>query len=65
MQAKDIRQMTREELEQKLDDDRVETYHLRAQKAVAQLDKPHRVKQIRRDIARVITILNDGGYSHK
>ena len=65
MKAKDIRQMTREELEQKFGDDREELYRLRAQKAVSQLDKPHRVKQIRRDIARVITILKDGGYSHK
>jgi len=65
MKAKDLRQMTREELEEKLDDDREELYRLRAQKAVSQLDKPHRVKQIRRDVARVITILKDGGYSHK
>jgi large subunit ribosomal protein L29 len=65
MKAKDIRQMTREELVQKLEDDREEAFKLRAQKAVAQLDKCHRVKQIRRDIARVTTILKDGGYSHK
>ncbi len=65
MKAKEIRQMTREELVQKLEDDREEAFKLRAQKAVSQLDKCHRVKQIRRDIARVTTILKDGGYSHK
>ncbi len=65
MKAKELREKTREELEEMHGDFREDLYRLRAQKAVSQLDKPHRIKQLRRDIARVITILKDGEYSHK
>ena len=65
MKAKEIREKTREELAEMHDDFREELFRMRAQKAISQLDKPHRMKQLRRDIARVITILKDGGYSHK
>jgi len=65
MKAKEIREKTREELVEMHDDFREELFRMRAQKAISQLDKPHRMKQLRRDIARVITILKDGEYSHK
>jgi ribosomal protein L29 len=32
---------------------------------IGQVEKPHRMGQLKRDIARLITILKDGGYSHK
>jgi len=64
MKTKELRERTREELEELYDDLREELFKLRAQRAVSQLEKSHRVKEVRRTIARVLTILEDGGYSH-
>ena len=64
MKTKELREKTRDELEEVYDDLREELFKLRAQRAVSQLEKSHRVKEVRRTIARVLTVLNDGGYSH-
>ncbi len=64
MKAKELRERTRDELDELYDDLREELFKLRAQRAVSQLEKSHRVKEVRRTIARVLTILKDGGYSH-
>ncbi len=37
-----------------------EQFNLRMQRASGQMSKPHRMKQIRRDIARIKTILKEG-----
>jgi len=65
MKAKKLREKTREELEQLLDDSRQELFNLYSQLHIGQVEKPHRFSQLRRDIARLITILKDGGYSHR
>ena len=64
MKTQQLRERTRDELEELYDDLREELFKLRAQRAVSQLEKSHRVKDVRRTIARVLTILMDGGYSH-
>ena len=64
MKTKELRDKTRDELEEIYDDLREELFRLRAQSAVAQLEKSHRIKEVRRTIARVLTILKDSGYSH-
>lgn len=65
MKAKQIREKTKEELEEMYDDLREELFNLHSQRSMAQLEKPHRIGDIKRDIARILTILEDGGYSHK
>ncbi|NQT84306.1 50S ribosomal protein L29 [bacterium] len=65
MKAKKLREKTREELEQLLDDSRQEFFNLRSQLHIGQVEKPHRIGQLKRDISRLITILKDEGYSHK
>lgn len=65
MNAKKLREKTREELEQLLDDSREELFNLQSQLHIGQVEKPHRFRQLKRDIARLVTILKDGGYSHK
>ena len=65
MKAKELREKTREELEELYDDRRQELFNLYSQRSMSQLEKPHRVKVIKRDIARIQTILKDGQYSHK
>ncbi len=47
----------REEVEKKLRDLREEIFHLRVKKASAQLDKTHRLGELRREIARGETVL--------
>jgi large subunit ribosomal protein L29 len=65
MKSTEFREKTREELEELYDDRRQELYNLYSQRSMSQLEKPHRVREIKRDIARILTILKDGKYSHK
>ena len=59
MNAKEIRQMTVEELNAKLKELKSELFNLRFQHAVNQLDNPHRIADVKKDIARVMTILHE------
>ncbi len=59
MNASELRQKTKEELNSILLDLSREQFNLRMQKATGQLSKPDHVKKVRRDIARVHTILNE------
>lgn len=55
MKATEIRDMAPSDLEQKLKDARVELFNLRFQLATGQLDNPGRIKNVKRDIARLHT----------
>ena len=55
MKYKDIRELSDEELAQKLEDGRAELFNLRFQIATSQLDNTARVTLVKRDIARVQT----------
>lgn len=55
----DIRQKTPDQLRDQLTDLKKEQFNLRFQKATGQLEKTSRVKQVRRDIARIETILTE------
>ena len=57
MKANEIRELTAEELSAKLKELKTELFNLRFQHAVNQLDNPHRIVEVKRDIARVMTIL--------
>lgn len=59
MKAREIRDMTSEELHQKVDDLKKELFNLRFQAATAQLDNPMRIKEVKRDIARAKTVLRE------
>lgn len=59
MKAKDLRQKSGQELEQELVGLRREQFALRMQQGTGQLAKAHRVKAVRRDIARIKTIMNE------
>lgn len=59
MKAKALRDLTREELLQKLDETEKELFGLRVKKSSAQLEKPDRIRLARRDIARIRTLLNE------
>ena len=59
MNAKEIRQMTVTELNAKLKELKSELFNLRFQHAVNQLENPHRIADVKKDIARVMTILHE------
>lgn len=59
MKAAEIRDMTTEELENKLVDLKKELFALRFQHTVNQLDNPARIKAVKKDYARVKTILRE------
>jgi large subunit ribosomal protein L29 len=56
MKASDIRSKTQDELTDELAGLKKEQFNLRFQKATGQLEKTARVRQVRRDIARIKTI---------
>ncbi|HEU4985481.1 MAG TPA: 50S ribosomal protein L29 [Rhizobiaceae bacterium] len=56
MKAADVRSMTQDQLSDELAKLKKEQFNLRFQKATGQLEKTARVKQVRKDIARIKTI---------
>ncbi|MBQ6053238.1 MAG: 50S ribosomal protein L29 [Clostridia bacterium] len=58
MKAKEIREMSVSELEAKLKDLKAELFNLRFQHATKQLDNPMVIASVKKDIARVKTILH-------
>ena len=59
MTAADVRAKTDDELTEQLDNLGREAFNLRFQRANGQLENTARVKQVRRDIARIKTILGE------
>ncbi|MBN07790.1 MAG: 50S ribosomal protein L29 [Rhodospirillaceae bacterium] len=58
MKAEDLRAKTVDELRDEIDSLAKEAFNLRFQKASGQLENTARVRAIRRDMARVKTVLN-------
>ncbi|HHV26603.1 MAG: 50S ribosomal protein L29 [Clostridiaceae bacterium] len=56
MKANEIRELTDQELNNRLLELKSELFNLRFQLATGQLDNPKRIKAIRKDIARVKTV---------
>ena len=59
MKIEEIRDLSIEELQAKLEELRIELFNLRFQKAKNLLDRPDRIRNIRHDIARIYTILTE------
>ena len=59
MKAAEIRSMSNEDLNNKLKDLKAELFNLRFQLAINQLENPMRISAVKKDIARVKTILRE------
>ncbi len=59
MDAKEIRAKSTEELEKELLELSREAFNLRMQQGTGQLSRPNQVREVRRNIARVKTIMNE------
>ncbi|MBQ8551573.1 MAG: 50S ribosomal protein L29 [Clostridia bacterium] len=59
MKAAELRNLSGDELTAKLKELKNELFNLRFQHAINQLDNPHKIQEVKHDIARVMTILNE------
>ena len=59
MKTNEIREMSVEELNVKLNDLKKDLFNLRFQNATNQLENPKRITEVRRDIARVKTVITE------
>lgn len=59
MKATELRNMTPPELTKKLQELKSELFNLRFQHAINQLDNPHRIADVKKDIARVMTVIRE------
>ena len=59
MKIAEIRKMTVEELNKKLTELKTELFNLRFQHAINQLENPHKIADVKHDIARVMTVLRE------
>lgn len=59
MKAKEIRNLSSEDLNNKVNELKNELFNLRFRLATGQLDNPSSIKMVKRDIARVKTIIRE------
>ena len=65
MKASEIRDLSSEEIRRKAKDLKEELFNLRFQHEVGQLENPQKMKQTKRDIARVKTIITESEIKEK
>ena len=58
MKAREVRDLTADEQAQKLSEVEKELFNLRIQQAAGQLEKPDRIRVVKREIARIKTVMN-------
>ena len=59
MKIKEIREMSDADLEKKLADLKEELFNLRFQHSINQLENPLKMTEVKRDIARVLTVMSE------
>ena len=59
MKATELREMSVEQLNAKLGELKEELFNLRFQHAINQLDNPHKIADVKKDIARVMTVIRE------
>ena len=55
--AAELRELPEDELRSRLDSSKEELFNLRFQLATGQLDNPMRIKEVRHEVARILTVL--------
>jgi large subunit ribosomal protein L29 len=59
MRASELRNLTDDELIVQLDDSKIELFNLRFQRESGQLEDMSRIRTVRRDVARILTIVRE------
>lgn len=65
MKAKALREMSEEELRKQYQDNMDALYKLRFQKSLGQMENKKKIYHLKKDIARIITVLKEKGYAIK
>ena len=65
MKISEIKEMTKEELETKLEDIKKGLFNLKFQKATGQLNSPVKIRNLRKDIARIKTLIKEKEFKTK
>ncbi len=59
MKMADIRKLTTEDLNKKLEENKKELFNLKFSSATGNLEKPHRIKELRHEVARIKTVIRE------
>jgi large subunit ribosomal protein L29 len=59
MKSSELRELTLDELAKRETDMRKELFNLRFQKATGEIENPMRIRSLKKDIARVLTVITD------
>ena len=59
MKVNELRELSTAELEERLADSKQELFNLRFQHAINQLDNPQRIGEVKKTIARILTIIHE------
>ncbi len=59
MNVKEIRDMSNDELLKSLDESKKELFDLRFQKATGTVENPMRIRELKKSIARILTVLKE------
>jgi large subunit ribosomal protein L29 len=65
MKAKEIRELTTQEIKEKVAETKKEIVRLRLNHAVSPLEQPHKLGLLRKDVARLLTILGQRALSEQ
>ena len=65
MKVNEIRELTTEEIVKKIDETKEELFNLRFQQAAGNLEKPSRLNELRKQVARMKTIIRERELSSK
>ena len=59
MNIKEIREKSSEDLQKTLDEMKVELFDLRFERATGSIDNPMRIRELKKSIARILTVLHE------
>ena len=59
MKMADIRKLTTEDLNKKLEENKKELFNLKFSAATGNLEKPHRIKELRHEVAKIKTVIRE------
>ncbi len=59
LKMNDIRKLTTEDLEKKVNENKKELFNLKFSASTGNLEKPHRIKELRREVAKIKTVIRE------
>ena len=59
MKMSEIRKLTTEDLNKRLEENKKELFNLKFASATGSLEKPHRIKELRHDVAKIKTVIRE------